>query len=304
MRFTIVFGLIITSLIGYSQKTERVSGSYSMVIESYMSDDQAEAIALEQARLQAMADNFGTKISQSTRTRMETANGMTDTRFSSIANSFVNGIWIEDSREPVYTKQDRGDERWITCEIVGQARRVVKAAPEFIAKPIKCLDINCATQEFKDGERIFFYFKSPVDGFLSIYFDLPNENISQMLLPYPSMKGNTLKIEADKEYFLFRIDPKYNYTDLSVVEEYYLYTNDPVQETDLIYVIFSTEDYFKPSMDIDQKEFVTETGTDASEFTGFPKSGESKKFRKWLNKNVSINENMFLEVIDITISKE
>ncbi len=266
-----------------------------------MSEDQAKATALEQAKLQAMADEFGTKISQSTRTRIETSNqGGTNTRFNAIANSFVNGIWVEDVKPPEYQFLDTGDERWITCSVAGMARRIVKAAVQFEAKPLKCLNLGCATQDFNNGDPMFFYFKSPVDGFLSIYMD--DESNCQMLLPYQNMRGNTLPIEADKEYYLFRQDPKYAYTDLSVVDEYELFTNEEF-EMDLLYVIFSTENYYKPALSSDKAGYAAESQADTRKYADFPKYTDSKSFREWLNENVSVNDNMFLEVIDITIAK-
>ena len=298
MRVFVSIALLLFAFLADAQRRpERVSGTYRMVVESYMSQDQARAIALEQARLQAMADEFGTQISQSTQTRIETSQGSTETRFSTLANSFVNGVWVEDVREPEFEFFNLGAEQWISCSIVGMARRVVKASVDFEAKPLKCLDLGCETQDFNDGEPLFFYFKSPVDGFLSIYLD--DGSNCQMLLPYQNMSGNTLQIEADREYFLFRQDPKYNYTDLSEVEEYELFTEAPDREIDMLYVIFSTEDYYKPNVRNDDND----GGTDSQKYDDYPKFTDSRSFREWLNRNLTVNENLFLKVVDITISK-
>ncbi|MDH5609894.1 MAG: DUF4384 domain-containing protein [Cyclobacteriaceae bacterium] len=270
----------------FSQKITRVTGTYKMKIESHMSEMQARQFALKQAQIEAMKDAFGTRIGMMNQTRMETTNGKTNTSFSSVANSLVKGIWLKDLKEPEIRIINQGDERWIVVDVEGRARNLDKAGVQFEAKPLKCAEnLACAGQEFREGEQIYLYFRSPEDGYLSVYID--DQTNCQMLLPYQSMNSRTLKVERDKEYILFSSNPKFNYTgNIGDVDEYIMNTNFDY-EVDLLYVVFSTEDYSRTTLDSK---------------AGYPKYTSSSNFREWLGEVMSY-ENMYLEVIDISISK-
>ncbi|MFY0688421.1 MAG: hypothetical protein JXQ90_14700 [Cyclobacteriaceae bacterium] len=289
-----VLGLFVTS--NAQTKTQRVSGEHRMRIESYMSVDRATDQALEQARINALADAFGTKVSQSTMTRIETSNTNTNTRFSTLANSMVNGIWLEDLQEPKVEIINEGSDRWLEVSVVGRARYNEKVAVDFEVMSLKCREKGCATQDFKEGETVFLYFNSPVDGYLSVYID--DETNCQMLLPYQNERTNSMKIEADTEYILFSNQHPYS-SQISDIDQYQLFTNFE-SEMNLLYVIFSTEDYYKPRLEDNNAEYKAQND---SRLSDFPKYTDSRSFRKWLNKNLGQNDEMFLEVIDITISK-
>jgi hypothetical protein len=302
MKKTVLLAVLIAlnSVSIAQNKPEKVSGTFKMKIESYMSDDQAKFVSLEQARLQAMADEFGTKISQSTSSRIESSNQSgTNTRFSSIANSFVNGIWLDDSKDPEFQFFTAGDERWIACTVQGNAKRTTKKDIDFIAKPLSCPEPGCVKQDFKNREQFYFYFRSPIAGFLSLYVD--DESNCQMILPYQSMKSSTFIIEPDKDYIFF--SPKHNHTgNASDTDPIEWFTNDE-SEIDLLYVIFSTQEFYKPNVKDDDRAYQNTTNLARGTYRDFPKFTSSKEFRKWLNENLTVNDNMFLEVVDISISK-
>ena len=288
------------SLNGLSQtKTRNVVGEYRMRIPDEMSVDQAKRVAVQEAKLAALAAEFGTMVGQSTRTKIVTNNGETSTRFASLSNSFVNGVWVADRSEPSLDIIYEGRDRWIECKVKGEAKPLEKAPVNFTAKPVSCLNPGCATQEFKQDDLLYLYFKSPVDGYLSVYLD--DEKNCQMLLPYQDMKESVMEIEADKEYYLF--SSRFDYLgDPSLVDEYPLYTNYDY-EVDLLYVIFSTKKYFKADMyDADAVYEASQNIID-TEFSDFPKFSPSEEFQTWLTENLIRNDEMYLEVIDIAISK-
>ena len=63
-----------TVVFAFSQKATKVSGKYVFYPPSTMSIDEAKSEAIKRARLQALADAFGTIISQTSNTVM-TNNG-------------------------------------------------------------------------------------------------------------------------------------------------------------------------------------------------------------------------------------
>ncbi|MFT5570843.1 MAG: hypothetical protein ACI9RP_002902, partial [Cyclobacteriaceae bacterium] len=95
---------------------------------------------------------------------------------------------------------------------------------------------------------------------------------------------------ADKEYILFKAEDQYNYFDLfqvQQIDELELYTPYSY-EVDLVYILFSKEPFSKP--------ILTDNGPES------PKTTSSKKFNDWLADIMSY-ENMYMEVIDVSISK-
>lgn len=270
-----------------AQKIQRVSGEYKTKIESNVSENQAIREATQQARINALQNTFGTRVGMMNQMMMENANGKTNTSFSSISNSLVKGVWLKDVEEPKVEFFYDGDDRWVKVSVEGRARGLDNSGLKFQVKPLKCENINCYSQEFSQNEGMILYFRSPESGYLSVFLD--DKTTAAMILPYKSMNVGSVPIEADKEYFLFKSADKYNYfkQDVTAIDEYFLYT--PFEyEVDLLYVFFSREPFSKPILD--------DNGPD------YPKSTTSKKFNDWVAEIMSY-ENMYMEVIDISIKK-
>lgn len=64
--------------------------------------EQAKNIALDRAKIKALADEFGTIVSQTNSTVLTNENGKTDNRFFSLSGSEVKGEWLENDGEPQY----------------------------------------------------------------------------------------------------------------------------------------------------------------------------------------------------------
>lgn len=74
--------LCILPLTFYAQKTKKVCGEYIYYVPTNQSLEQAKAIALDRAKIKALADEFGTIVSQTNSTVITNENGKTDNRFS------------------------------------------------------------------------------------------------------------------------------------------------------------------------------------------------------------------------------
>ena len=64
--------------------------------------EEAKRIALERAKIQAIADEFGTIVSQSNTTLVSNRNGESSSDFFSLGGSEVKGEWIETIGQPEY----------------------------------------------------------------------------------------------------------------------------------------------------------------------------------------------------------
>lgn len=287
MRYQLSILCLLVTCFCFAQKIRRVEGEFKMKVESTMSMNEAKRMAVQQAQVEALAAEFGTRVGMMNQTRMESTNGSTNTSFSSIANSLVKGLWLKDLSPPKFDVFFEGEEQWINVKVVGRARSLEKAGISFEVKPVKCDNVNCESQEFMNREELILYFRSPESGYLTVFID--DKTTAFQVLPYKSMDVSNVPIESDKEYFFFKADDRYNYfeQELTGIDELQLYTEYDY-EVDLIYVFFSKEPFSKPILDDYGPEY--------------PKMTESKKFNDWMAEVMSF-ENMYMEVIDVSIAK-
>ena len=100
MRFGITVLFLFVAFACYSQKTVNVCGEYRYVAPDNVSPTDAKRIAIERARLDAMAKEFGTNVSQTNLSTMHIKNGATETDFLSMGGIEVKGDWLGDTQEP------------------------------------------------------------------------------------------------------------------------------------------------------------------------------------------------------------
>ena len=93
MRSWVVTLCCLVESVSWAQKTVTVEASYTYHVPENVTVEQAKTTALERAKVQAIADEFGTLIGQSNSTLVTNENGKSDTHFSSIGRSDVNGEW-------------------------------------------------------------------------------------------------------------------------------------------------------------------------------------------------------------------
>ena len=101
-RITITICLFLFALPILAQRTEKVRAEYIYHAPENISLEEAKRIALERAKIQAIADEFGTIVSQSNTTLVSNRNGESSTDFFSLGGSEVKGEWIETIDLPEY----------------------------------------------------------------------------------------------------------------------------------------------------------------------------------------------------------
>ena len=84
------------------QKIKSVEGEFVYYAPENVSVVEAKRFALEQEQLKAIAEEFGTIVSQTNLTRIEGNNEQSSTRFSSFGSSDVKGEWIETKGKPEF----------------------------------------------------------------------------------------------------------------------------------------------------------------------------------------------------------
>lgn len=188
----------------FAQKIERVHGEYAYHVPDNISLEEGKRTALERAKIQALADAFGTLVSQSNSTIVKNEEGKSSVDFLSIGGSDVKGEWIETLGEPKFDIFYENNALIIKATIDGKAREIKNASIDFEAKLLRNgTDLKFESDEFRNGDDLYLYFKSSINGYLAVY--LLDETTQQVfcLLPYKSSGEPAYTIGHDKPYVFF-----------------------------------------------------------------------------------------------------
>ena len=290
MRWLLLFGMIFSCIPLFAQNIKTVSAEYTFYAPETMSVEEAQRTALDRAKIQAIADEFGTLVSQSTSTVISTKNGETDSQFFAIGGSEVKGEWIETIGEPKYDISVQGNMIIIKCSVKGKAREIMATAViNIIAKPLRNgTDLRHEAYNFKDGDDLFLYVQSPVDGYISVYLlDEFNQTVYN-LLPYKSQNTTSAKIIANKEYIFFSKNHVGN-NEKREVDEYTL-TAESDKKFHTLYILFSPSKIGK------------QIGFESDDFS-LPKNTTFKDFQSWLSKSRTRDSDLQLVQYSLTIEK-
>lgn len=288
-KFILFIILISSFLMGYSQRIAKVSATYTYYASETISIEEAKRIALDRAKIQAIADEFGTIVSQSTSIVITNKNGESDSQFFALGGSDVKGEWIETIGNPEYQLKFENHFLVVTCSVKGKAREINQNQIDIIAKPLRNgTTLKYESKEFRNGDDLFLYFKSPVDGFLSVYLLDEMAQIVYGILPYKSETVPSTPIDANTEYIFFSIRDAEK-KDRRKVDEYKL-SCESEKEFNTLYIIFSPNRFGKRN------------GFD-SDFDDIPDYIPYKDFKQWLSKILIKDKTIQAEQISLTISK-
>lgn len=272
----------------WAQKVQKVSGEYIYYAPSTITLDQARQIALDRAKIQLIADEFGTIVSSTNITRIANTNGNSDIQMTTLGESEVKGEWLETLGEPKYEIGYENDMLYVKVSISGMIREIVSAAIDIKAKLLRNgTDDKFESEEFRSGDDMYLSFQSPVDGYLTVYLYDGDDSV-YCLLPYQSQSVGQIPIQANIPYIFFssanaRDIPNY------IVDEYMLTCTKDL-ELNRMYVIFSPHLFTKA---VDHK------GNDGV----IPRMLSFKEFHSWLSKVRRQDINMVINTVDLTISK-
>ena len=287
LRYVFILLMLLNLLSISAQEIEKVHGEYTYHVPDNVSLEEGKRTALERANIQALADAFGTLVSQNNSTIIKNENGKSSVDFLSIGGSDVKGEWIETIGEPKFDIFYESNMLTIKVTIVGKAREIKNANIDFEAKLLRNgTEEKFESDEFRNGDDLYLYFKSPINGYLAVY--LLDENTQQVfcLLPYKSSGEPASKIVHDKPYIFFSCQKAEE--NPNEVDEYTM-TCEHSMEQNTIYIVFS------PNM------FAKAFAEDGS--IGLPRQLPLKEFQKWLGKCKAKDTNIQEKKKVITIEK-
>lgn len=275
----------------FAQRIKRVQGVYKYIAPDNISISEAKETALYRAKIQALADHFGTIVSDYRSTIVSNSNGSSSVDFSSMGSSSVKGEWIETIEEPKFEIEYEQNTLIVTCSVVGRAREITAAAVGFEARILRNgTDAKHEGYDFRSNDDMFLSFISPSDGYIAVYL-VDTKQTAYCLLPYSTSKDGFVKIKANTGYVLFSKDKANPHFDSSEVDEYTLFT-ERNNETNFIYIIFSPSQFVKA---VDGQGF--------HEKRILPRELTFDDFQKWLTKNRTHDNRMQVDIKTITISR-
>ena len=245
---------------------KKVTGESTFYGESSHSLNDCKRMALEQARIAALAKEFGTTVSQDVYQR-DMSTGTTESNYFSMLNrTEVNGEWLADEGEPEYTvSYDKSNNLIVTCRIKGQARRLTNDAVEFEAAVLRNgNEPRFADTHFREGDEMKLYFRAPVNGYIAVYL-VDDARTVYSLLPYTTASDGVVRTTRDREYVFF--DPAKADSALGEPDELVI-TLDGDVERNQLYVLFSPNSFVR--------------ALDSAGVDNLPRTVNYDTFAKWL----------------------
>jgi len=280
--------ILVSPLLSFAQKLQTAGGSYVYYAPENVSLEAAKQTALERAKIQIIADKFGTIVSQSSTTRTNIRNGKTQTDFQLLGGSEVKGEWIETLGEPRYEITYAQGMLVVKVHVEGRVREIASAGVDFKARVLRNgIEEKFESDEFRDGDDLFLAFQAPVEGYLTVY--LYDGDQVYCLLPYRAEGNGSVKIDANQRYLFFSCKHPTKGVAPDCIDEYTL-TCSRTMELNKLYVIFSPHPFTKA---VD-----SEGGSETT-----PRMLDFDSFQTWLVKCRKRDVEMRMEIKNLTITK-
>ena len=270
----LILVLLFTATI-QAQRITTVCGEYRYIVPEETPLNRAKQIAIDKARNEAIANEFGQVVSQSTTTTIHSSDNNSQVQSDSYTSTESKAIWLSDKQEPKVSIAYENDVLVITASVCGKVRELKTAEVEL---KMQVLNNGLESNQFKNNDKVSISFKSPVSGYVAIFFRDDNAGIISCMMPYENEDGTAREVKSNKEYtYLSTADPLYPYQEATI-----LVTEKPT-EFDTFIPIFSKKDFSMPASDMG--DFVPELSVE--------------DFHEWLCKNRIHDETM--QTIEETI---
>lgn len=244
-----LFVICLSGLEAFGQKTQSVTAAYTYHTPENVTLEEAKHIAVNRAKIQAIADAFGTFVTQNNTTVISNTNGKPENRFLSFGGSEVKGEWIETIKEPTYDIKYEQGSLIVSVTLKGVICEFPKNNLTF-SSAILCngTTLKYESDDFRDGDDMYLLFSAPTNGYLVAYLYDETSDMAICLLPY--IADNSIgyqEIEGGKEYIFFR---KKSSDDIA--DEYTLTANNDKPEFETLFLVFSTKPIYIASDNVNK----------------------------------------------------
>ncbi len=243
---TAVVAIFMATTAVAASPVKTVKGEYTYYGDKATSPAECKRLALEGARLDALAKEYGTIVTQDVLQADRIDSKGEANKFLSLSSTEVKGEWIADDGEPEFEiTLDKDDNLVVRCKVKGKAREISNESTEFDARGLRNgTKPGNASTDFYDGDDLYLYFTAPVDGYVSVFLSLEDGNVYQML-PYLSDTKGEAKVKRNYDYVFF--DPTKAEGTFGTPDQFRIATAGVI-EFNKIYVVFSPSYFAKPVM--------------------------------------------------------
>lgn len=264
-----------------------VSGESTFYGESTHSLEDCRRFALEQARIAALAKEFGTSVTQDVYQRDMVSGSMESNYFSMLNHTEVNGEWLSDDGEPDYDVGHDSEGKYVvTCKVKGKARRVTNEGVEFEAVVLRNgNEKRFADTRFHAGDDMKLFFHAPVNGYIAVYL-VDDSRTVYSLLPYSNNTDGIARVVRDRDYVFFdeaKADKAFGEPDELMI------TLDGDLEHNQMYVLFSPNSFTK--------------ALDSTVASNLPRTLSYEAFNKWLSNVRKRDPKMSMKVMYLEITE-
>lgn len=265
-------------------KTVTVTGEATYYDNGHHSKVECMRLAAEQARVDALAREFGTIVTQDIVQTDRIRTGRETNDLLAVSMTEVKGEWLGDTREPEYEfSYDKDQNMVVKCTVRGTARAITNEAIAFETSALRNgIHSANADTRFRDGDEMYLYFLGSADGYLTVWLEDESRTVYN-LLPYPRDPKSEVKVKRYQEYTFFNAALGKG---MFGPEEELVLTAPDETEYNRLYVVFSPNSYSRPPMSAD----------------GALPSLPSDEFSKWLMRMRRNDPKMGVKSINIEIS--
>ncbi|MGK7397802.1 MAG: hypothetical protein ACNS62_24735 [Candidatus Cyclobacteriaceae bacterium M3_2C_046] len=298
-RIKYILVLIILSLsCAYAQKIRDASGEAQFRLEDDMSKIDLKEKLRHHAIINAIEREYGTYVSQESFVEVEDGK----TEFRVFGKNEVRGEWLKTTREVFKDEFRKPPEKgsthelWMSLKIQGKVREFTRPDIAFDYFTTNCRKEACRTSIFESGQPLYFHFKTPVDGYLSVF--IIENNDAYRILPYQNMPErfqNAVPVDSDKSYVFFSPENDY-YHDFSrhLIDELVMIAEQP-EEYITLCLVFSPGEFDKPGLE--------PPGVEETSGWELPKSLNAEALKEWLETNRINDVNFYYRKLKLKIVK-
>lgn len=238
-----IFSLLTFSGQLSAQKKQKASGEYIFYVPETMSLEQARHIALERAKIQILAEKYGTTMDATSASVIKNENGNSTINSQTYSKSLVKGEWLETLDTPDYSIMYEDGLLAIRVRVTGIVREITSSKINVRAKILRNdIDDRNEDTNFTEGDDMYLSFQAPVDGYLTVYLYDGDCSVYR-LLPYRSQPQPSVKIVEGKRYVFFNSKETLGIP-AEHVDEYVITCTKDI-EINRIYIIFSPNKFTK-----------------------------------------------------------
>ncbi len=282
-------GLLIVWIAGVLLAQEKVvSGTGTVEVRPGWSFERAQREAYQLAILNALQSAFPTQVAQTSKyilhNRSTGPEASTHTYFYLTADQYIGAEWLETLSARYETFQQKG--AWyVTCKVKGRARAQTEPPLPLDLRTLRCRDTACFTLDFKEGDPLYLYFRTPIPGYVQVFWE--DSSHIYRLLPYQSHRLQAFPVRADTTY-LFFAPALQNRTEAFLTDELILTAEAP-EVLHRLYVLFSPHPLAAPPEKYDPQRGFHIIALDT--------------FQDWLLSERLRNNKLTIRILDISIRK-